>query len=231
MEQLQGTPKPTAAAPKTGLMREQVHKTLRREILSCRIRPGEELREKELAARFEVSKSPVRDALQKLEREGLVSVEPRQGYRVSPISLADAKDMFVFRAVMESGCIKEAVRNASDAELKNLDIFRDFNCTESTSDDFIEYNNEFHSSLAACSGNVRMAYTLRTLIDHMGRLIYLSLSAIQGRDPQELVNEHCEIINAMQERNGRLASRLAKSHVEEAEKRVIKALEHNMITP
>ncbi|MCH4565128.1 GntR family transcriptional regulator [Halomonas sp. EGI 63088] len=229
MEALHSTP--SSAEPKTGLIREQVHKTLRREILSCSLRPGEELREKELATRFEVSKSPVRDALQKLEREGLVSVEPRQGYRVTPISLADAKDMFVFRTVMESGCIKEAVRHASDTDLKRLDQFRQFTSTENIADDFIKYNNDFHSAVAACSGNARMAQTSRTLIDHMGRLIYLSLSVIQGREPQELVNEHCEIIDAMQDRNGRLACRLARSHVEEAEKRVIKALEWNMIIP
>ena len=173
----------------------------------------------------------MRDALQKLEREGLVSVEPRQGYRVTPISLADAKEMFVFRAIIESGCIKEAVRNASNIELQELDEFRKFSSTESIFDDFIIYNNNFHSSLAACSGNTRMATTLQTLIDHMGRLIYLSVSVIQGRAPQELVNEHCEIIDAMQNRNARLASRLAKNHIEEAEKRVIKALGMNMISP
>src|SRR5882757_9697413 len=85
----------------TPLLRESAYAQLRAEILSCELPPGAEIREAELAARFQVSKSPVRDALMRLEREGLVITIPRQGYRVAPISLADVQDMFHLRGVLE----------------------------------------------------------------------------------------------------------------------------------
>ena len=71
------------------LLRVDIHEKLREEILACRLSPGADLREQELASRFQVSKSPVRDALLRLEREQLVTIAPRQGYRVAPISLSD----------------------------------------------------------------------------------------------------------------------------------------------
>ena len=72
------------------LLRDNVYHSLRSDILSCRLPPGGEIRESELAERYEVSRQPVREALLRLEREHLVTVQPRQGYRVNPISLGDA---------------------------------------------------------------------------------------------------------------------------------------------
>src|SRR5688572_13601110 len=71
------------------LLREKVYDELRADMIACRLAPGTEIRESELALRFGVSKSPVRDALMRLEREGLVITLPRQGYRVAPVSVAD----------------------------------------------------------------------------------------------------------------------------------------------
>ena len=78
----------------TRLLRETIYDALRADILKLKLPPGTEIREAELASRFEVSKSPVRDALMRLERESLVITTPRQGYRVAPVSLADVQDMF-----------------------------------------------------------------------------------------------------------------------------------------
>ena len=79
------------------LLRENVYEKLRADILSCQLAPGDDMREQELAERYAVSRQPVREALLRLEREHLVTVQPRQGYRVNPISLADARDLLRFR--------------------------------------------------------------------------------------------------------------------------------------
>jgi DNA-binding GntR family transcriptional regulator len=65
------------------LIRDRVFKDLRADIMSCALQPGEDVRESELAERYGVSKSPIRDALQKLELEGLVEIAARRGHRVS----------------------------------------------------------------------------------------------------------------------------------------------------
>lgn len=201
----------------------RIYDELKRGILTCELPPGSELREQELAQQFEVSKSPVREALQHLVREGLITVMPRQGYRVSPISLTDAHDMFAFRRTLELACILEAVKTASDQQLKALDQFRNFDGDHEN--DFIAYNKDFHCELARCSGNGRMTRTTCDLIEEMDRLVRMSVAAIRGRNPQKLVEEHAAIIAAMQSRDARRAVNLLKTHTMAAEKRFITALE------
>lgn len=220
------------AIPPARLIRTDLHRILRDEILRCTLRPGAELRERELAARFEVSKSPVREALLRLEREGLVIVLPRQGYRVAPVSLSDAKDMFELRLVLEHACIGAAMRDADDAAFAALDPYRVYD-GGADAEAFVRYNSAFHAALAEASGNARMAEVTRALIDHMDRLVRLSLGVDSGagRDHGRLVAEHRAIIDAIQGRDGRLARRLLRLHIAEAQKRVIKALAWNMVTP
>lgn len=205
------------------LLRVDVFRDLRRDILSCRIVPGAELREAELAERFGVSKSPVRDALSRLVQEGLVIVAPRQGYRVAPISLKDAKDMFEYRGVLESACARLAAANAGAQDLHALDDFRTFD-EHVYSDGFTAYNRAFHRAIAQLSGNARLMHALANQIDQMDRVVTMSVDATRRHDPQRVLRQHCEIIDALQGREGRRAATLLARHVLEAQKRVCDAL-------
>jgi DNA-binding GntR family transcriptional regulator len=191
--------------------------------ISCRLAPGAEIREGELALRFGISKSPVRDALMHLQREGLVITLPRQGYRVSSVSLADVDDMFHLRAALERACMERIVRNASDERLQGLDRFRRFEAG-AWSGGFIEYNRAFHRSLAEVAGNARMREQLTDLIDQMERVVRVSVASIKQGDPQVVVREHGEMIDALQARDTRRAERLAERHIATAGKRVQQAL-------
>src|SRR5215831_1128685 len=93
------------------LLRDNVYENLRADILACRLAPGDDMREQELADRYAVSRQPVREALLRLAREHLVTVQPRQGYRVNPISLSDARDLLRFRLALEPACVAEAIEN------------------------------------------------------------------------------------------------------------------------
>jgi DNA-binding GntR family transcriptional regulator len=136
------------------LLRDNVYESLRADILTCRLAPGDDMREQDLAERYAVSRQPVREALLRLEREHLVTVQPRQGYRVNPISLSDARDLLRFRLALEPACVSEAIESASDSLLGGLDEYRRFSGSH---EDFIAYNRAFHSALAYASGNRRMA--------------------------------------------------------------------------
>lgn len=205
------------------LLREAVYEPLRADILSCRLPPGAEIREAELAARFAVSKSPVRDALMRLEREGLVITLPRQGYRVAPISIVDVQDMFHLRAALERACMERIVRQATDQQLAQLDSFRHFEPAQ-WEGGFIAYNRAFHRALSGLTMNVRMRDYLNELVDQMERVVLVSLSNVKKGDPQSLVNEHCQIIDALQARKLKLAERSAQKHIVAAGKRVTSAL-------
>jgi len=150
------------------LLRDNVYENLRADILSCRLAPGDDMREQELAERYAVSRQPVREALLRLEREHLVTVQPRQGYRVNPISLSDARDLLRFRLALEPACVAEAIENAPEKVLNALDDFRSFSGDR---EDFITYNRAFHCALAHASGNRRMAGSLCDLIGQADRLV------------------------------------------------------------
>jgi len=208
------------------LLRDNVYESLRADILSCRLAPGDDMREQDLAERYAVSRQPVREALLRLEREHLVTVQPRQGYRVNPISLSDARDILRFRLALEPACVMEAIGNASDATLKSLDEFRRFSGNH---EDFIAYNRSFHTALANASGNRRMATALCDLIGQADRLVRVSVSNLRGHYPAKLVAEHVSLIEAMQRRDSRSAARIIKNHIAQTEKRVLPALKRNAV--
>jgi GntR family transcriptional regulator, rspAB operon transcriptional repressor len=208
------------------LLRDNVYESLRADILTCRLAPGDDMREQDLAERYAVSRQPVREALLRLEREHLVTVQPRQGCRVNPISLSDARDLLRFRLALEPACVSEAIESASDSLLGGLDEYRRFSGSH---EDFIAYNRAFHSALAYASGNRRMAGALCDLIGQADRLVRVSVANIRGHDPAQLVAEHVELIEAMQRRDARGAARIIKAHIGQTEKRVLPALKRNAI--
>jgi DNA-binding GntR family transcriptional regulator len=208
------------------LLRDNVYDSLRSDILSCRLAPGDDMREQELAERYAVSRQPVREALLRLEREHLVTVQPRQGYRVNPISLGDARDLLRFRLALEPACVAEAIEHAPAEVLLALDEYRTFSGNREA---FIIYNCAFHSALAHASGNRRMALSACDLIEQADRLVRVSLANVKGHDPAQLVAEHAALIDAMQRRDARGAGRIIKTHIQKAEKRVLPALARNAV--
>lgn len=208
------------------LLRDNVYQCLRSDILECRLAPGDDVREQDLAARYAVSRQPVRDALLRLEREHLVTVQPRQGYRVNPISLSDARDLIRFRLAVEPACVSEAIELATDEALRALDTFRSF---DGSAEAFIEYNRAFHSAVAHVSGNRRMATVACDLIEQADRLVRISIANMKGRDHTQLVAEHVDLIDAMQRRDMRGATSIIKNHILKTEKRVLPALVRHAI--
>lgn len=210
------------------LLRDTVYEQLRVDLISCALAPGTEIREAELAARFDMSKSPVRDALMRLEREGLVITLPRQGYRVAPVSLTDVLDMFQLRAALERACVDRIVTYASQEQLDELNAFRHFDAS-AWEGGFIAYNRAFHRRLAQLGANTRMRDQLIDLIDLMERAVLMSLNNVKKGDPQPLVSEHGDIIDALQARALKRAQRLVEQHIVAAGKRVSNAISRSLI--
>jgi DNA-binding GntR family transcriptional regulator len=206
-------------------LRQSVYDLLKSDILGCRLPPNSDLREQSLAERFVVSKSPVREALLRLEQERLVTVIPRQGYRVAPISIEDAREMFGLRKLLESACAEAAAAEAPDETLAGLNVFRNSLGPkgEIGSDVFIAHNRAFHSAICIASGNKRMARVAIDLIEQMERMVRYSVNALKA-SALVLIEEHGQIIDAIQQRDRRTASRLIKDHISQAERRVISSL-------
>ena len=219
------------AAPEgvQALIRSSVYQQLREDVLSCVLRPGALLQERDLAQRFAVSKSPVRDALLKLEAQGLIEVLPRRGYRVRQIDVRDVRDMYGLRLMLERECVQLLIERADAPALAALDAFR---VPPEARDlpGWIGYNRAFHSAIAQGCGNARLARIACDMIEQFDRLTYVSVTegdapAMEAPALDAYVAEHGVIIDAIQHRNRRRAAALVREHIESSRRRVMAALQ------
>lgn len=205
------------------LLRDRVYRLLRDAILTCEFQPGQELREQLLAERYHVSRSPIRDSLLRLEQESLVTVLPRQGYRVNRISMSDVEDIFGLRLLIEPACAAAAAR-ADHAALQALDHFRGIADKERTETEFLGYNKSFHRAVIDLSGNARMAAIAFELDEQFQRLMRISLQGFNYDQVRHVFANHEAIIDALQAHDSDLASRLSYQHAERAHARISTAL-------
>ncbi len=208
---------------KVVLLRDSIYQAIRHSILAGELQPGQELREQVLAERYGVSRSPVRDSLLRLEQENLVTVFPRQGYLVNPISISNVEDIINLRSLIEPSCAAAAAR-ADDAAVRGLEHFRGFADRDFDETRYVEYNEAFHRSVANLSGNKRMARVALDLIQQFERVVRIVLSSIDHEAVRRDCREHEAIIDAIQAHDADRASRLAREHAEAALERVTRAL-------
>lgn len=213
----------------TRLVREDVFHRLRRDVLTCVLRPGSQIQEKELAERYQVSKSPVRDALLRLQEQNLVEVLPRKGYRVKPISISEIREMYEMRQILERASVARLIEHASDAELKTLDGYRRLPAPDLDLESWVAHNREFHTRLAQLSGNSYLARAASETIAQFDRFIfaqferapYLHSDSKSAALVNTFVAEHANLIDAMQRRDRRAALSLLQEHVESSEEMLL----------
>ena len=212
------------------LIRTSIYERIRSEILSCELRPGVQVQERDLTERYEVSKSPIRDALLRLEAENLIEVMPRKGYRVRPISVADARELYEMRSILERACVVRLIDTGTEAQFRELDEFREGPaCTDLAR--WIGYNRDFHLAIAAGCGNARLARATREVLEQFDRLTFVSVSSSESGGLSRFVQEHGAIIDAVQRRDKRAAATLLKEHVESSRKRLLDRLANLPIVP
>ena len=130
---------------------DQAYSGLRKEIITCRLRPGTEVGEQELASRLNMSKTPVRESLVRLTLEGLVEAFPRRGYRITPVTIKDITDIFTVRKALESVAAELAAVRMSKKELDALKALADQTYVQDSSLpvlEFVSANNIFHATIA-----------------------------------------------------------------------------------
>ena len=191
---------------------DRAYQLLRREILSCRLEPGSEVSEADLADRLSMSKTPVRDALGRLRAEGFVRTFPRRGYLVVPLTINDMNELFDVRSIVEAGAAELAVERITPAELDELDRLADASYDESVPslDQFIGANREFHLAIARASGNGRLVQLAARQLDEAERFFYIGAKA---RDVNpEVSHEHHRIVDVLRGRDRVAAREIAVAH-------------------
>jgi DNA-binding GntR family transcriptional regulator len=171
------------------------------------------LDERKMAERLGISRTPIREALARLAQEGLVYIIPRKGVFVCRKSREDILEMVVTWAALESMAARLATVNASDADLKKLRKFAMKHSSDAVRADLEEYsdaNVKFHQTILELSGCTLLRTTADGLFTHMQAVRRRTMG--ESDRARRSVADHMEIIDALQARDGDLASRRVREH-------------------
>ena len=194
--------------------RELVARKLREAILSGSFQPGERLLERELVARMGVSRTPIREALRKLEREGLVTTVPYKGPTVTKPTPESAREVYEARAALEGQAVALFTRRGDPAAIARMWGYikaAERALARRNPSGVLAANNAFHDELAAGSGNALLQALIANLQDRIVLLRVESLS-YPGRRSRSVV-EHKAIVRMIERGKVVGARRLVEQHV------------------
>ena len=195
-------------------LRDVVFNTLRQAILKGELEPGERLMEIQLADRLGVSRTPIREAIRKLELEGLVLMIPRKGAEVAKMTLKDMEDVLGVREALDELAAKIACKKISDEQLANLKTIKDEFKRSMDSGDvkkIAEEDVKFHDAIYEATNNAKLVSMMNNIREQMYRYRVEYL-----KDPKNypmLVKEHDAIYRALEARNMELVTTEMHTHV------------------
>jgi len=197
--------------------------SIKKAILEFRLKPGDALVEADLSNQLNISKTPVRDALTRLERESLVTKIIYKGTYVTEITAKSVKEVFEIRAVLEGLAAREATPNFTSGDLQQAGQILADQAAMLKSGDVeraSELNKRFHLLILERSGNHRLRSMLANLDDHIQR--FRVLSNLQRGAQQTSVVEHQRVFAAIRDKNPEAAESAMKAHL----RSVLTDLEH-----
>ena len=192
-------------------LREIILETIRESILRGTLRPGEKVPEPELAERFGISRTPIREAFRQLESEGFLTVVPRKGAVVTDLSERDVEEFYSIKSILEGYAARMAAEKLSDKDIERLNAINERLeqlARENDVKTFFRVHNEFHDLFIRAAGNDKLAELIGQLVLKFNRLRMTSLS-LPGR-MEISVLEHKKIIEAFRTHNGELADNLVR---------------------
>lgn len=186
-----------------------IYKQLRRAIIMGHLRPGLKLDVDELARKYGTSVTPVRDALQMLGQEGLVTIKSRSGYFVTHTTLKELRDLLDLREILEVAAVERAIGRITEEQLQQLEhVHAPYTGDDDESyDRYTDENRRFHYLLAKASGNDQLAEALGRLHDRLARFMVLRHA---GRIQAE---SHARIVAALRSRDKERAVELTRQEL------------------
>jgi DNA-binding GntR family transcriptional regulator len=209
----------------SGSLAERAYQLLRADIISCVLKPGQQVVQSRLAEKYQIGTTPIRDALHRLARENLVQPVPRSGYVITPITLTDIQEMFELRFLLESFAARMAATRGSEDDLQEIVRLADITYVFKDKESYLEriaLNADFHRAIANAAGNHRIAEQLAGLLDELARFFYLTYDL---KDLSEAMRqEHHLLVEAICSRNPDRAGQVAGDLVARAQQRAFEAV-------
>lgn len=234
---MSSTPKKSRVGRPKGTGTQRVYDRVRENILKLKLPPGADVNEASLEEEFGVSRTPVREALIRLASEGLITLLPNQGARVSSIELSDISQMFEMLELTQRAVTRWCAVRRDDADITEM---RWLSATFAAAtraldpDAMGEINRTFHSKIAACCGNrfIAQIYDAQLMAnERLARLAFAD-APLDGEDQSayydELNRQHDAMVDAIAARDGNAADRLAADHVELFRSRVRRYIDRSL---
>lgn len=193
---------------------EQIARQLRRDILRGKLAPGSSIKERDNAAEMGVSRTPMREAIRILAKEGLVILRPARSPIVAEPSIKEISDQVEVLLALEKLSAELACKNATEedlAELERIQEYVDLNFDGSDPLDMFEVDMSFHAAIARASGNDVIADMHRTLLERLWRARYLA--ARRRRNRARVVLQHGAILDALKARDRVAALEAIEAHL------------------
>ena len=206
-------------------LRDVVFNTLRQAILTGELKPGERLMEIHLANKLGVSRTPIREAIRKLELEGLVTMIPRRGAEVAQITEKSMSDVLEVRRAVDALCVELACERISEEELESLKTACDnFENAVNSGDvkKIAQADVALHDIIVRATGNQRLVQLVNTLSEQMYRYRFEYIKDVSQH--RSLVEEHRVIYESILKKDKATASEAAKLHIDNQEKTIIKQI-------
>ena len=203
---------------------EAVYRALRESLRNGVYKPGDRLREEEVATRLQVSRTPVREAFGRLVSKGLVAPAQGRGLIVRRLDTSEVVELYFMREILEAAAARQAARHASDAEIESLrDLETMFEAAQGDALEMARLNRLIHDAIFAASRNRYLESALQELQDAIALLGRTTFS-VDGR-PDPAAREHREMIEAMAAHDGDKAEAVARAHIREALRARLKVMQ------
>jgi DNA-binding GntR family transcriptional regulator len=190
---------------------DTVAQMLRNEIQRGQLPPGTRLRQNEVAQRFGVSTTPVREALALLQADGLVRIDPHRGALVFHPTIADLRESYEIRQALETLAVTKAIPHLSEELIDDLQKLIDRMRKERNESRWVELNNEFHLRLYQASGMLRLCSMIANLRDSSST--YIHMFAAHDLPEHRADDDHQEILDACAARDVRRAHKAIAAHI------------------
>ncbi|HEX7126545.1 MAG TPA: GntR family transcriptional regulator [Thermodesulfobacteriota bacterium] len=196
-------------------LREQIVDSIRDAIIHGVLKPGERVAEPELALRFGISRTPIREAFRQLESEGYLRITPRRGAVVVALTEKDVSEFYDVKAVLEGHAARRAATRLTDADLAELERLNAELARLAGEGDvhaFFDVHNAFHDVFLRAADNDRLEQMLRSLVQQFER--YRLASLVQPGRMRRSVEDHARIIEAFRARDPERAEALVRGSAE-----------------
>lgn len=206
-------------------LRDVVLNTLRKAILTGELKPGERLMEIHLADKLGVSRTPIREAIHKLELEGLVTMLPRRGAQVSEISEGGLRDVLEVRRDLDSFCAELACKRISDADKERLkEAYNSFNEAVLTNDATVMAKADvaFHNIIIEATANERLISIINNLGEQMYRYRFEYIKDESKRD--DIKSEHKALLDSILSGDVAAAKEASNVHIDNQEKAILRRI-------